>query len=86
MAPDDQRSAPARHGATIRPWLRHAGACGTREVCWRPACRDDFGDLRTVETIASPRWVVIARCHDRVYVDQLALRADRWTDGAEAAA
>lgn len=51
-----------RPESTPRRQFRHTGACGVREFCWRPSCRREFGDYRTIE-----RWpstgLVIARCH-----------------------
>lgn len=48
-----------------RPAIRHGGPCGVRRQCWRPSCRAEYGDLRTLEILASPP-VVLAYCHREV--------------------
>jgi hypothetical protein len=55
-----------------RPGLgHHRGRCGHRARCYRPACRDRFGDYATVEVLAD---VVRFYCHVvEVPVDALVL-------------
>jgi hypothetical protein len=41
--------------------IRHDGPCGRRVRCWRPECRARFGELATVEVLATGEW--LAYCH-----------------------
>jgi hypothetical protein len=40
--------------------LRHRGDCGRRAYCFRPECRERFGDYRTLELLPN---MAVARCH-----------------------
>ncbi len=52
---------PADRPPESTPWpLRHEGRCGRRTRCHRAACRQAFGDYRTVEIVADR---VIYFCH-----------------------
>jgi hypothetical protein len=51
----------------------------SRSTCWRPACREAFGDYRPVVFLAGGRFVV-AFCHRRVH-DESGHRADVWKYG-----
>jgi hypothetical protein len=56
-----------------KPILRHRGDCGPRAYCFRPECRERFGDYRTVEFLPN---MAIARCHGLIVpLDDPRLRA-----------
>ena len=60
----DTENVLSEHGP--RTAFVHGGPCGPRTRCWRPSCRADWGDCRTVEWTAR---AVIARCHKAIYQD-----------------
>jgi hypothetical protein len=52
--------------------MGHAGPCGHRAICYRPDCRDRFGDYPTVEIL---RTEIIHYCHRSIVpIDDVALR------------
>ena len=53
------------------PTIRHAGLCGPRVRCWRPGCRERFGDRPTVELVGG---VALFYCHQsRIPADALTI-------------
>ena len=74
----DSRSSndtPAKYHSAIL----HAGMCGPRIPCHRPACVAAFPGLATVEIVAGH---YLARCH-RLKHDALGWRADAFAHGSE---
>lgn len=53
-------STPSQYRLTIR----HLGPCGPRRPCWRPACRERFAGVASIETVAG---VTLAHCHGSIY-------------------
>jgi hypothetical protein len=51
----------ARRRDSITRAVSHSGPCGVREQCWLKECREEYGELRTVEVLASG--VHMAYCH-----------------------
>jgi hypothetical protein len=68
--------SPRRRDPITRP-LRHSGLCGRRETCWMAECRQEFGDLRTVEVLLSG--VHLAYCHG-VGVPARDVEIQTWAD------
>jgi hypothetical protein len=52
--------------------IRHLGPCGQRRRCYRPECREAFGDYPTIELVGGR---MIAYCHrTEAPVDSVLLR------------
>lgn len=59
--------------STYRQAMRHAGRCGPRTFCYRPECRSEFGDYRTVEIVGGR--AIYYFCHGVIEpVDSVALK------------
>ncbi len=70
------------HSANAPRPLHHAGPCGERRLCWRPACRDTFSSYKTVEVM--PNGWVISHCHGQSYsASDLDLRVELSKHGVE---
>ncbi len=62
--------------------IHQPGPCGQRSSCWRQGCGEQWGELRTVETLDFR--AIIAYCHHKSYtgVDDFEWKVNLWRHGA----
>ena len=61
----------------INPAIPGLPGKNSRWHCWRPECRERFGDYRTVRIDGNR---LVAECHSAAYAIDFSLRVEIWTN------